>query len=54
MLCQGSQKRDQTPLDLEMQKVVSYSVGAGNQTRVSERASEALSHWAIFPAPCLS
>lgn len=42
------------PPDLEMQKVVSYCVGVGNQTRVSERASGALSHWTIFPAPCLS
>lgn len=36
------------PLDLEIQESVSCSVGAENQSQVSERAAGTLSHWAFF------
>lgn len=49
---QGGQKRASSPLELELQMVVSDHVGAGNRTSIfckSSKYSEPLS--CFFPAP---
>lgn len=47
----GSQKRELAALELKLWMVVSSHMGARNQVQSSARATRALDHWAVTPAP---